>query len=79
MPGGLDGGPEKTLERLKDPVTRETLKKYDNPQYKHFSEGKWDQVILYNAKVNAALNLKNLEQIASLREVKDSYDALFDT
>jgi len=78
LPGTLDGGLEKTLQRLRDPGIREKLKKYDNPQYKQLSAGEWDKVLLYNMHANAGLNFVTMDEVAKIRGVDDPYDALFD-
>ncbi len=78
------GGPKKVVERLKDPKTREKIKreivedKFPGPGYcglvKH---GRWDRVFLFTAQKNKELIGKSFEQIAKLRG-KDPFDVYFD-
>jgi N-acyl-D-amino-acid deacylase len=78
------GGPKKVIKRLKDPATREKIKreivsdKLPGPGYcglvKH---GRWDRVFLFQAKKNKQLIGKSFEQIAKMRGA-DPFDAYFD-
>jgi N-acyl-D-aspartate/D-glutamate deacylase len=78
------GGPMKIIQRLKDPATREKIKreivddKLPGPGYcglvKH---GRWDRVFLFQAKKNRQLIGKSFEQIAKMRGA-DPFDAYFD-
>jgi len=77
-------GIKKILERLKDPETREKIKremvedKFPGPGYcglvKH---GRWDRIFLFQSRKNKLLIGKNFEEIAKLRGV-DPFDAYFD-
>ncbi len=67
----FEGGTEKLLERLKDPKTRERLKKElttGSPGWWNIVEasGGWDNIVLVNAQnpANAKYEGKNLRQIA---------------
>jgi N-acyl-D-amino-acid deacylase len=78
------GGNEKTAERLKDPRSREKIKKeiledkHPGPGYvglvKH---GRWDRIFLFHCKKNQHLIGKSIKEIAKMRKV-DSFDAYFD-
>lgn len=78
------GGIEKILERLRDPQTREKIKreivedKFPGPGYcglvKH---GRWDRIFLFKGRKNKQLIGKSFEEIAKLRGV-DPFDAYLD-
>ncbi len=78
------GGSKKIVERLKDPETREKIKReivndeYPGPGYcglvKH---GRWDRIFLFNARKNKQLVGKSFESIAKLHGI-DPFDAYFD-
>jgi N-acyl-D-amino-acid deacylase len=78
------GGSEQTVERLRDPKTRQKIKKeivedrHPGPGYvglvKH---GRWDRIFLFHCRKNQELIGKNIEEIAKKRKV-DPFDAYFD-
>ncbi len=79
------GGVEKTIERLKDPETRERIKremredKSPGPGYcglvKH---GRWDRIFLFHCKKNRELVGRSFEEIAETRKAADPFDVYFD-
>lgn len=80
----FEGGREKLFERLKDPATRERLKKEiktGSPGWWNIVEaaGGWDNIVLASAanKDNAKFQGKNLTQIAKEMN-KEPADAAFD-
>ncbi len=80
----FEGGREKLLERLKDPATRERLKKEiktGSPGWWNIVEaaGGWDNIVLASAanKENARFEGKNLTQIAKEWN-KEPADAAYD-
>ena len=78
------GGSKKIVERLKDPVTREKIKKEmqedkcPGPGYcglvKH---GLWDRVFLFHCRKNKSLVGKSIMEIARIKGL-DPFDAYFD-
>jgi len=78
------GGAKKIVERLKDPETREKIKreiiedKLPGPGYCGLVKyGRWDRVFLFKSRKNKQLIGKSFEEIAKLRGV-DAFDAYFD-
>jgi N-acyl-D-aspartate/D-glutamate deacylase len=76
-PWGFEGGLKKTLERLKDPATREKFKKEVEPEWKLVSAGRWDRVKLLNCEKNRELLSKTFEEIAKIKGV-DPWEAAYD-
>jgi len=78
------GGTKKILERIKNPKTREKIKreivedKFPGPGYcglvKH---GSWDRIFLFKAEKNKELLGKSFEEIAKIRG-DDPFDVFFD-
>ena len=76
-PWAFDGGPEKTLQRLADPATRQKMKEYEFPIWRIIKLGQWDKVRLASTSANPDLVGKTFARIAE-EQNKDPYDALFD-
>jgi N-acyl-D-amino-acid deacylase len=78
LPGwAREGGAEKTLERLKDPVSRERMKHHPQPIWRLVTARRWDDIVLLKAAANPGLVGMNFTQIARRRGV-DPYDAVLD-
>jgi N-acyl-D-amino-acid deacylase len=67
------GGNKKIVERLRDPKTRERIKK-EIIEDKH---GRWDRIFLFRCKKNKNLIGKSLKEIAKIRGV-DTFTLFFD-
>jgi N-acyl-D-amino-acid deacylase len=66
-----EGGAEKLMEYLSDPIMREKLKNELRLRYA------WNEIIVTNAKNNPHYNGKNIEEVATMMN-KDPMTALFD-
>ncbi|MFQ6076772.1 MAG: amidohydrolase family protein [Candidatus Bathyarchaeia archaeon] len=82
LPGwAFEGGPEKMLERLRDPGIREELKKGmaagTSTVHQLIRRGLWDRILLGSSEGSPSLVGKSFEEIASLRGT-DPYDAVLD-
>jgi len=78
------GGNQKIIARLRDPKSREKIKKeivedrFPGPGYCGLAKhGRWNRIFLFSCKKNKDLMGKSLEQIAKMRGV-DPFDAYFD-
>lgn len=80
-PWSLSGGIEKMLHHLRDPATRERLKKeiYDGlPRWEDLARiAGWNNIIVSYCKNNKDFEGKNLAEIASIKG-KDPADSLFE-
>lgn len=76
-PWAREGGPLKTLERLKDPETREEIKAYRFPLFKFVVAGQWDQVALYYSEKNPQYCGMTFAEIGRERG-KDPHEAILD-
>ncbi|MCD6530155.1 D-aminoacylase [Candidatus Bathyarchaeota archaeon] len=72
-----EGGLEKTLERLRDPKTREKMKKDNDPLWGVCKEGRWDRVKILQCEKNPELRGKTIQEIAEMKGV-DPLDAAYD-
>lgn len=78
LPGwAFDGGIAVTLERLRDPSTRERLKKNDKPIWQLVPAGRWDLIRLFHCHANLDLVGLTIDEIARRRGTS-AFDAVFD-
>ncbi|MEP7083249.1 MAG: amidohydrolase family protein, partial [Betaproteobacteria bacterium] len=72
-----EGGTAATLARLRDPDVRARVRANPAPMLLLVAAGKWDQIVLLNARVNHNLVGATFAEIGAMRGV-DPYDALMD-
>ena len=76
-PWAFDGGVVRFRERLRDPAQRAAMRAYENPQWKHVHQARWDLLTLYDAPANRDLQGRAIAEIADARGC-DPWDVLFD-
>lgn len=73
----FDGGISKTLDRLRDPVVRESLKHNDNPIWQLVGDGRWDRIKFFNSGANPDLVGFTFDELQRKRGVS-GLDLVFD-
>jgi N-acyl-D-amino-acid deacylase len=76
-PWAFDGGITRILERLADPDLRPRLKQLSSPIWQAIPAGRWDMIMLFQSRQNAASVGMTFEEIGRLRGT-DPHDAVLD-
>lgn len=76
-PWAFEGGIEQIQARLRDPKTREEIKRNPLTIWKLVPAKRWDQLILFASQVNQSLIGMSFEEIGRMRGC-DPYDAILD-
>jgi N-acyl-D-aspartate/D-glutamate deacylase len=72
-----EGGPQRLLERLRDPAQREAMKHNPRPMWRLVAERRWDRIVLLRAEANAELVGLSFAEIGRRRNA-DPMDAVLD-
>ena len=72
-----EGGAAEIVKRLKDPATRQRIKRNPQPMWLLVRDGRWSDIVLLDAEVNRDLIGADFAEIGRIRGV-DPYDAVFD-
>jgi N-acyl-D-aspartate/D-glutamate deacylase len=73
----FEGGVERMRERLQDPAQRRAMRDYATPQWKHWREGRWDLLTIYDAPHNRHWQGRTIEDIAETTG-RDAWDVVCD-
>ena len=76
-PWALEGGIPRILERLKDPETRERMKRNPKHMWLLVTDERWDRVALLNSEVNPRLVGETFADIGRMRNTSP-FDAALD-
>ncbi len=76
-PAAFEGGTLALKERLQDPQQRRAMRQYPNPQWKHWREGRWDLLTVYDAPHSRELEMRSLAEIAESTG-RDPWDVVCD-
>jgi N-acyl-D-aspartate/D-glutamate deacylase len=73
----FEGGVERLRERLQDPAQRRAMRDYATPQWKHWREGHWDLLTVYDAPHNRHWQGRTIQDIAETTR-RDPWDVVCD-
>ncbi len=76
-PAAFEGGVGRLRERLADPMQRRAMREYPNPQWKHWREGRWDLLTIFDAPHHRDLQGRSIQEVAESGG-RDPWDVVCD-